>query len=84
MSKIKQITLDCGIDAELWTNGKYESIEVSLIDLYNGYGDFSSFEKTRGLFKELAEKGYKNEGISTVTGYYDSIDDLILRGSRKI
>lgn len=84
MSKIKQITLDCGIAAELWINGKHESIEISLINLYDGYGDFSSFEKMGSLFKELAEKGYKNEGISIVNGYYDSILDLILRGSRKI
>jgi hypothetical protein len=84
MNRIKQITLDCGFEAELWVNNKRESIEVSLINLFDGYGNLLSFEKLACLFKELAEKGYKNEGISIVKGYYDSTDDLILRGSRKI
>jgi hypothetical protein len=78
MSRVKPITLDCGIDAEVWENKDYTSIDISLIDLYNGNGVNNSLKRMAELFTELSEKGFVGNGISRDIGYYDSTDDLIL------
>jgi hypothetical protein len=76
--KLKPITLDCGIEAEVWENKSYISMDISLIDLYNGYGTNNTLKRMAELFTELTEKGFEGNGISRDIGYYDSTDDLIL------
>jgi hypothetical protein len=78
MSRVKTITLDCGMEAEVWENKGYISMDISLIDLYNGYGTNNTLKRMAELFTELSKKGYKGNGISREIGYYDSTDDLIL------
>lgn len=79
MSRVKPITLDCGIDAEIWENKDYISMDISLIDLYNGSGTNNTLKRMAELFTELSEKGFVGNGISRDIGYYDSTDDLILQ-----
>ena len=86
--KPEKITLNCGYPAETWL-GKGEKdkiikyIEVLLTDLYNGGGYLNNPFLLSKLFLELGEKGYSLNGIHVVTGYYDSIDDLELHGSKE-
>lgn len=82
--KTKEITLDCGIVAESWTHDGYQHLDISLINLYNGYGDMNSMSRMASLFKELADKGYEGSGMMRKIGYYDSTDDIILHVVRKI
>jgi hypothetical protein len=78
MAKNKIIKLDCGIEAEYWKSGKTERLRISVIDLYNGYGELNNLKKLSELFAELAAKGFKGDGLSREIGYYDSTDDLLL------
>lgn len=77
------IILDSGFQAEVSTYKKTEYLNISIYDFYRGYGNckLDNFAK---LLTELSNKGYINEGISTIQGIYDSVEDLILRVSRKI
>jgi len=74
----KKIILDCGVKAEYWTYQKSENLHISLVDLYAGFGELNNPLALSLLFEELHLKGYKLSGCSTVIGYYDSIEDLIL------
>lgn len=78
------ITLDCGISAEVSVYKKVETLSISLYDVYSGYGRLNDLAKMAELFKELDSKGYKGAGIYIQTGYYDSVDDLILTVNRRI
>lgn len=82
MAKLINIILDCGLEAKTWKYKDTEYIEISLFDLYNGYGTFSDFEKVSEIFTELKNKKYINKGISFVTGYYDSVEDVVLRAHK--
>lgn len=88
MSKTEWITLDCGVKAEKWTykhkRELYEYLEISLNDLYSGYGTGNDLGLMAKLFNELHTKGYTAQGMSLVNGYYDSIDDVILKAKKKI
>lgn len=84
MKKNKIIKLDCGVEAERWTYGKTEGLRLSVIDLYNGYGELNDLKKLSELFAELAAKGFKGDGLSREIGYYDSTDDLFLDVSRSL
>ena len=83
MSK-KKIILINGHVVTTWTYGKYEFVEFSLHDLYSGYGEFNDLETIAKLFQEFAGMGFQGDGLSIDYGYYDSIDDLIFRGSRPL
>lgn len=76
------VKLDCGVEAESWFYSGNENLEISLLGLYDGYGELSDLKTLGALFTELSEKGFKNEGLSRVEGYYGSTDDLILRVSK--
>lgn len=78
--KKSQIILDCGIKAIqiLSKNSEIEMLEISLIDLYNAYGETNNFLLLSKLFLELHEKGFINDGLSRTVGYYDSTDDIRL------
>ena len=80
----KRVKLNCGIECDYWKgrNG-YESLTISLHDLYQGYGKDNNFNLLMELFKELKEKGFEGDGIHMEMGYYDSVDDLLLNVSRK-
>jgi len=86
--KPEKITLNCGYPAETWL-GKGDKgtiikhIEILLTDLYNGYGNLNNPLLLSKLFLELSEKGYSLNGIFVVHGYYDSIDDLKLNGTKE-
>jgi len=73
--------LNCGITITKYGNG--DRGEVSIIDMYNGYGSLSDFKRLAELFTELDSLGYKPDGITRVEGYYDSTDDLILDFHKK-
>ncbi len=77
------ITLDCGVEAESWFYAGEEHLQISLIDLYNGYGKLASLKLMAKLFTELSEKGFASNGISRIEGYYNSTDDLLLKVTRK-
>lgn len=76
--KEKEATLDCGARALYTQTAGTEFLAISLIDLYQGYGELNDPLKLAALFTELHQKGYKLSGLSRVVGYYDSTDDLIL------
>ena len=78
------ILLDCGIKAEQRINNRKEWLDISLINLYEGYEDENDFELMFKLFLELHTKGFKGKGMSREVGYYDSTDDIILKCSRDI
>lgn len=59
-------------------------MEISLIDLYDGYGELNSLLLLSKLFGELATKGFTSNGLSRVEGYYGSTDDLLLRVHRRV
>lgn len=84
--KTKAIILDCGVHAETWeTNYKgevKERISLSINDLYSGCDKMSDPAFMAKLFQELADKGYIIDCLDLDKGYYDSIDDIILRASR--
>lgn len=80
--KKNDILLKCGVTITLF--GKGDIGEVSLIDLYNGYGSLSSFIKVSALFLELDEMGYEPSGMMRTVGYYESTDDIKLDFSKKI
>jgi hypothetical protein len=84
MSRYTRIKLDCGIEADYWTYNGWENLHISLIDLYNGFDSPMYLFTLVDLLSELAEKGYRNSGLSREVGYYDSTDDLIWHVTRKI
>lgn len=82
----KDIKLDCGIKAEYWEYNGKEHIDICIDELYNGYSNekTNDFLVLSKLFKELYDKGYSGSGISVSIGYYDSIDGMTLRATKKI
>lgn len=83
-TKYTDITLDCGIVCKRHVYSGDEWLEISLEHLHRGYGPESEFELLSKLFAELHAKGYKGTGLHIVTGYYDSIDDIVLNVFKKI
>ncbi len=80
-----RIELDCGIVAQYWLRSEgTESLRISLIDLYSGYGEQNSMSLMADLFKELHDKGFSGQGISMDKGYYDDIENLYLEVNRQI
>lgn len=79
--KKTDLLLKCGITVTLFGSDKKNG-EVSIIDLYHGYGGMNNFEKMAALFLELNALGYKPCGMNRVVGYYDSTDDLTLDFSK--
>lgn len=89
--RVTNITLDCGITANQRIYSGYEFLEIDLNELYNGYDTIgpgangpNTFLAYSKLFAELHEKGYTGTGISTITGYYDSVDGLRFEVKREI
>jgi len=74
----KIIVLDCGVDANQYKAKGIETLEISIVDFYNGHGLLNDFKKLSDLFLELHEKGFSPSGLSRVEGYYNSTDDLLL------
>ena len=84
MSKKKNIIkLDCGVEAENWFYSGTEWLRISIVDLYNGYGQLASLSLLAELFAELSKKGFTSNAISRIEGYYGSTDDLLLDVCRK-
>jgi hypothetical protein len=81
-TKTNYITLDCGFEATQKFNGKNEFLDISLMDLYSGYGENCDPIKLSNLFKELSDKGYILCGMSREMGCYDTIDDMILNATK--
>ncbi len=78
------ITLDCGVRAETWKHNKSEYIEIYLNDLYGGHGELNNPILLSKLFAELAEKGYKLQGISLEHGFYNCVDGMSLTATKEI
>jgi len=74
--KKEKFKLKCGVEVTFYNKRKFG--EVSLINLYNGYGELSDFKKVAELFNELHEMGYTPSGMMREIGYYDSTDDIKL------
>ena len=78
------IKLDCGVEAETCIYSGMEWLKISLIDLYNGYGELNSLPLLSKMFSELSLRGFTSSGTMRVEGYYGATDDLLLEVSRKI
>lgn len=77
--------LDSGFRARIIKQGGKEYLYIDLRDLYHGFGrPEDSFEKWANLFKELHEKGYRNNGIEIEWGFYDEVNGLELTMWREI
>jgi len=53
-------------------------LEISIIDLYHGFGDNNDPLVFENLFRQLREQGFELRGLYRKLGYYHTIDDLIL------
>lgn len=84
MKNTTEITLDCGMKAVSWTYRGSHLLEVSLINLYDGHGPENDPALLSKLFDELARKGYTLNGLSRVTGLYDSTNDLMLTAIKRL
>jgi len=84
MARKTIIALDCGVEAESWGSGNNEYLQISLIDLFHGYGQLNDAALLASLFAELSQKGYALDGMFTEIGYYDSIDDLLLTATKSL
>lgn len=80
----KKIFLKCGVGMDYWKYGEFEFLKVSIIGLYNGYGNMNSIHLVSEMLLELHNLGYEGNGMDREEGYYGATDNLWLTVKRKI
>lgn len=80
----KKITLKCGVSMDYWKYGEFEFLKVSIISLYNGYGNMNSIKLVSEMLLELHKLGYESNGMDRLEGFYGATDDLFLTVRREI
>ena len=83
MGRVQNIRI-LGFDLEVWKNKTEQIVEISIHDLYSGYGDSDVLSRFTKLMNFLVLNGVESRGMDLIKGYYDSIDDVRLTVLKKI